>query len=290
MAGGTRYSKMSRELSKNLADHQINDLDADKDDDNPFEFAALAVEVKFAEHGKVVFDNFEGVFNFFEPGLCLECAGQPPVDTVEVFVVPNQVGAVENEEIFDDAVFAVERAPDEAEHIFPADMDGTFSFHLGGENADFRKEFVGALGVEVERDGVRHVEHGDFHHVAGQLWRYEAVKSDGELLAGLDFYLKVVADFFGERVFAELLEEREVFAHVRVAHVGEHHRAIIEGIEIAVFVHAVKKFGRVFLQKCAGVGFFQLLQAQRFSDVIGCDFHIWREYRQIRSSLQIGEC
>ena len=148
---------------------------------------------------------------------------------------------------------------------------------------------MSALGVKIKRDGVRRVEHGDTHHVSVEFGHDKAIETEGERFAWLMQYFKVVAEDFGQWMFAELAEQCEIFAHVSVAHVGKNDRAVVERAEIAIVVYPVKKFGRILEKQSARVGFLEALEVQLFGDVKGCDFHNRCEYRFWRGIL-IARC
>lgn len=194
-------------LLKNFRQKQIEHLDTDQDDDDPFEFAAFPVQVEFAKDGEIVFDDFKGIFDFFETSGQLEGTGKAPVDAVEVFLFPGRVGAVENVKIFHHFVFAVQGAADEAQHIDAADPDIPFGFHLVGKAPDFAEQRLRALRVVVHGYRLGEVEHGYFNDIIGEFWRAKAAEMEGKLFAFLFHNLEIILYFLRKRVDTELLEQ-----------------------------------------------------------------------------------
>jgi hypothetical protein len=162
---------------KNLPQNQISDFNADEGNDDPLQFAAFPVQIQFAKHRKIIFNYFKSIFHFFKAALNLESSRQAVVNTVEIFVVPGKVWTVENEQVLDDTVFAVEHPANELDHIGSADMDGAFVFHLVGKNVDFRQQFFHTAGVKIHRHGMCHVQHHNFRHIFRNLRTAEAAKA-----------------------------------------------------------------------------------------------------------------
>lgn len=262
-----------------LADNQIKNLDTDQNNNDPFQFTAFAVQVQFPENGQIVFHHLESVFDLPEARLRFQYPCQPAVHAVEVFVFPGQIGAVEDKKVLDDSVFGIERTADEPQHVFPADADAAPSFHLGSEMLHFVQEFMGALGIEIERDGVGNVQHGNFYHVFRNGGRFQQIEAEMEILTGSEHDLEVVAEFFRQRVFDKRLEENQVLTHIGIAHVRKYDRPVIESIKITVAIDAVEQFGRGVRQQSARIGFFEAFQVKLFGDVECDDLHIgggWR--------------
>lgn len=215
------------------------------------------MQVQFAEHREIVLDHLKSVFYFPETRLGLEGAGQAEVDAVEVLVVPGKVRTVEDKEIFDHPVLAVQGATDKADHVFPGDADGAFRFHLVGQHIDLGEQFMGALGVKVEGDGVGHVEHGDAHDILRQLRHHQVVETNIQRIAGAVVDFQVVADFVGQWMRAIALQQVQGLAHVGSTEVGKHHCPIIEGVKELIVVYAEIEVGGRLQQQRARVGFLQ---------------------------------